>query len=382
MTIKITNKLTALLLAIIMAASAGVPAFASEVNLSLSSDENLFLVVHEDKDTSAGESSVSFKLLEKNKDSGGLKESSLTGKADFGAGLYDTDKEYTLDEFLRPGPCWFSTTDSFYGGKYYGRSDPETGEGEEPEVLSYAYYYELYPLDTMEGFPESTYMTTVENVRNETKEIKESYVVNGVSTDKATYNNSKNSGGAWKEKTKTSFVRELSRTLVDTKLTYTGLGTMTISGNTYPVYHFTKDEYYDVVNEYSKVYTLEVTESGGTIFIDPDSGSGNSGSAEAVQTVKASLPVPKISTPKKGKKKITVRWTKLSKKSQGKVDGIQIQISKNKKFTDAKTYTVSKKAKSKTIKKLSKKTRYYVRIRTYKGGSCSKWSKVKKIKTR
>ena len=91
---------------------------------------------------------------------------------------------------------------------------------------------------------------------------------------------------------------------------------------------------------------------------------------------------------KKGKKKITVQWKKVSG-----VKGYQIQYSTSKKFTKmtTKSATISKqKTTSKTFKKLKSKKKYYVRIRTYKtvkfNGKTvkvySSWSKVKSIKTK
>ena len=109
-------------------------------------------------------------------------------------------------------------------------------------------------------------------------------------------------------------------------------------------------------------------------------------SASPAVTVTPSAPV-KLNTPvikklKTGSKKLTVTW----KKAKGTFTGYEIAYSTGKKFTAKKTKTVKVSAKktSKTIKKLSKKKTYYVRIRTYlkKDGKVirSSWSKVKKIK--
>lgn len=78
-------------------------------------------------------------------------------------------------------------------------------------------------------------------------------------------------------------------------------------------------------------------------------------------------------------KKMTVKWSKNSK-----VTGYQIQYSTSSKFTSAKTVTVkSYKTTSKTISKLTKKKKYYVRIRTYKTVSgktyYSSWSGAKSV---
>ena len=83
------------------------------------------------------------------------------------------------------------------------------------------------------------------------------------------------------------------------------------------------------------------------------------------------------------KKALTVS---ISKKSS-QVTGYEIQYATNKKFSKAKTRTVkSYKTTKVTIKKLSAKKTYYVRVRTYKTVGKTKyysgWSTVKKIKTK
>lgn len=69
---------------------------------------------------------------------------------------------------------------------------------------------------------------------------------------------------------------------------------------------------------------------------------------------------------KKGKKSLTVKWKKQSKKNQKKFDGYEIRYSTDGNIYTAKAITVSKKAKSKKIGKLAKKTKYYVWISSYK----------------
>ena len=92
---------------------------------------------------------------------------------------------------------------------------------------------------------------------------------------------------------------------------------------------------------------------------------------------------------KKGKKSFVAKWKKPSKKARKKMAKIQVQYSTSKKFASSKTKTrtISKNKTSLTIKKLKSKKTYYVRIRSYKKGKdgiihISKWSKVKKVKTR
>jgi len=90
----------------------------------------------------------------------------------------------------------------------------------------------------------------------------------------------------------------------------------------------------------------------------------------------------KIKTPKAAKAAFTAKWTKLSASNQKKVASIQIQYSQSKNFTNSKITTASKKASSKKINKLKRKTTYYIRVRTVKGSSFGPWSSVKKIKTK
>ena len=67
--------------------------------------------------------------------------------------------------------------------------------------------------------------------------------------------------------------------------------------------------------------------------------------------------------------------------------GYELQYSKSKKFTSAKSLIISKKTTGKaSVRKLKKRTRYYVRVRVYKridGVSYnSSWSKVSSVKTK
>ena len=84
-----------------------------------------------------------------------------------------------------------------------------------------------------------------------------------------------------------------------------------------------------------------------------------------------------------GKKSITVAITKKSTQ----VTGYQIQYSTSKKFTNAKTKTISSYKTTKyALKSLSAKKTYYVRVRTYKtvGNTTyySGWSTYKYVKTK
>lgn len=100
--------------------------------------------------------------------------------------------------------------------------------------------------------------------------------------------------------------------------------------------------------------------------------------------VPKSTSISKVSALKKGFK---LSW----KKQKTQTTGYQIQYSTSSKFKKAKTVNVSKnKTTSKSVKKLSSKKKYYVRVRTYKtvkiDGKTKKvyssWSKTKTVKTK
>lgn len=91
----------------------------------------------------------------------------------------------------------------------------------------------------------------------------------------------------------------------------------------------------------------------------------------------------------RGRKAITVRWKKQTRKmSSSRITGYQIQLATDKKFTKNKrsVSVAGYKKVSKKIKGLKGKKRYYVRIRTYKTIKgvryYSTWSKAKKVTTR
>ena len=79
---------------------------------------------------------------------------------------------------------------------------------------------------------------------------------------------------------------------------------------------------------------------------------------------------PKLTKVTAGKKKLTVRWKKMSKKQLKNISGFYIEVSTDSDFNDiVKTVKVSKKAfkaKKKTIKGLKKGKKYYVRMNSYK----------------
>jgi hypothetical protein len=105
--------------------------------------------------------------------------------------------------------------------------------------------------------------------------------------------------------------------------------------------------------------------------------------AIAPVTLPTDLPYVKASKPAKGKKAITVKWKKVSKKNQKMIGGIEINVRGN----GADIYTTAgKKKKSKKIKGLMPKSAYMVRVRAYNyiGGvkHVSAWSNWKTAKTK
>lgn len=87
---------------------------------------------------------------------------------------------------------------------------------------------------------------------------------------------------------------------------------------------------------------------------------------------------PKISSLSSSKKKLTVKWGKVSK-----VSGYELYYSVNKSFRSAKKVSPKASAVKKTLTSLQKGKRYYVRMRAYKKISgktyYSSWSNVKNI---
>ena len=84
---------------------------------------------------------------------------------------------------------------------------------------------------------------------------------------------------------------------------------------------------------------------------------------------------------KAGKRKATVSWKKLSKKQKMQVKSIQVQYSTDKTFfANAKIKNVRKTKTSVTLK--LKYRDYYIRVRFVGEDGVSKWSKVRKVRTK
>jgi len=98
---------------------------------------------------------------------------------------------------------------------------------------------------------------------------------------------------------------------------------------------------------------------------------------------------PAIKKPEAAKNKITANWTNIkttSKKTKAiwrKIKKVQVQCATDKAFTNiVKTAMTGKNKTKATFKGLKKNTTYYVRVRYYDGTGYSRWSSVKKIKTK
>ena len=96
---------------------------------------------------------------------------------------------------------------------------------------------------------------------------------------------------------------------------------------------------------------------------------------------KSSLRTVLTNVQKNSGKKLTIKW-----KKNAKVNGYEIQYSTSSKFTTSKTKRVTIKSNSKvsyTLKNITGKTNYYVRIRGYRTIAGKKyystWGKIKKI---
>ena len=106
-------------------------------------------------------------------------------------------------------------------------------------------------------------------------------------------------------------------------------------------------------------------------------------SGTLTKTYKIVPPSTSLSKLTSGKKLLKVKW----KKQSAQTTGYEIQYSLKSSFKGAKTVNIkNNKTTSATLKKLTSKKKYYVRVRTYKtvGGKkyCSPWSKAKSIKVK
>ena len=147
-------------------------------------------------------------------------------------------------------------------------------------------------------------------------------------------------------------------------------------GDTYYPFSAATESFNTWINEYEAV--VDYIEKG----LEGKLTSERYGEVRGDATYEAAPAAPKLSTVKAGKKKLTVKW----KKAATSVTGYQISYSTSKKFTKktTKTIKVSGKKVNYTIKKLTAKKTYYVRVRAYNsisdGTLYSPWSAAKKAK--
>ncbi len=126
-----------------------------------------------------------------------------------------------------------------------------------------------------------------------------------------------------------------------------------------------------------KTTAIYISDEGGEVIKIPVTVTGNKPAKVAIKKVI------------KKKKSVTVRWKRQSAiVNTKKISGYQIKIARNKKFTKSKRMIKVKgwKKTSKKIGKLKSKKTYYLRIRAYQtiDGKTyySKWSKIRKVKTK
>lgn len=155
-----------------------------------------------------------------------------------------------------------------------------------------------------------------------------------------------------------------------------------------------KDDFTDKLERPAEKPTVKPTEKPTAAPTNPTASnsaatlpqSANSQASNAESTTSAQVQKPNKTSVKKYKAKkgsVELTWSK----TKG-VKGYEIQLATDKKFKkNKKTVTIKKQKTTKTtVKKLKSKTKYFIRIRTYKTVNGKKvysaWSKVKSVKTK
>jgi len=221
---------------------------------------------------------------------------------------------------------------------------------------------------------------SVRVVTNIVSDYADKYTVNGKETSEKEYNESKKAK-AWSEQVSSTAMDTSDPVLagVDTELSgavfisedgseravktevngtpleaLSGLGTLRLD--------YVRTETYEITQPYERLHSLTVKEE-----------RAKPAALGIRLVIKKVIP---------SKKAVTVKWKKLSKSNLKKISGYQIQISRTKDFNKARITKAGKKATSKKIRNLKKKTRYYVRMRAVNGKQHGSWSKAKKVKTK
>ena len=126
----------------------------------------------------------------------------------------------------------------------------------------------------------------------------------------------------------------------------------------------------------------------GSVTITAVSDSGRS--ASAALTVKENITISKTpaSVQAKAKKsKVTVTWAKLkktgsTKKTLGQIRSIEVQYATDPEFSQNEQTISVGKNKTKAILNLDRRTTFFIRVRYVGSDGFSKWSRVKKIRTK
>jgi len=259
--------------------------------------------------------------------------------------------------------------------EYYSSYSESDGSGEYPKISSRADCSPTYTLDT----PGHKYATGESIVVESYKKVEEpkKYV-------RFEETREESARGTLKEIQTPEGYAPIKGTLeVDLKADKSGAEARIVRDETGKAYAKDKNTIYIVYHKYTQA-ELDAMKPESKPETKPESKPAKEPELTVtVEPVKKKVPVKiQISSVKGAKKAITVKWKKPSKKNLKKIDGYQVQISKNKNFKKAKMYKSGKDKTSKQIKKLSKKTKYYVRMRTYKGKTYGAWSKVTNVKTK
>lgn len=159
----------------------------------------------------------------------------------------------------------------------------------------------------------------------------------------------------------------------------------------YEIYRSTKKS-----SDYKKIATIKprnitLSEDGLYTYIDKDRTSGvkyyykmratngsAAGSYTSVDEAKPNIKAPTgLKVKSKGKKSITIKWSKVDKATS-----YRVYYSKKKNGTYKRATKPSTKKTTYTISKLKRKTTYYIKILAYRGDYPSSYSSILKVKTK